>query len=171
MGFRPRRRADVDVSAVFNERSVERGKSIALRIQILSEMLFNARRIILKLRGQAADRHAFGSVGSVRKLWRKQSVHEHQTAANCDAPNGSSCSLLTVSRASQFKRRARDRGNVGEAPVLIVRSGKAGLRETRECVLPQRLQPARLGSAVRLLNWSKISRYFSGAWVAVITDK
>jgi len=49
----------MDINAIFNKRTVESGKNIALRIQVLPQMLFDTRRIILDMRGQAADRHAF----------------------------------------------------------------------------------------------------------------
>ena len=134
----------MDKSAVEEERLVQRGKGVVLRLRTAAEVLFENAESAASAAARfdtsrppavrAADKRA--AVMAIHKhqprpgSWRKklsQPFWRRHTAGSKTGLNGSS--------------RRRD---VGEAPVLMLQRGEAEFREAREARLAQRQQPGRL---------------------------
>src|SRR4029077_8883859 len=135
-----------NANTVFNERGIKRGKRIALAIQITAKVLLNTVGIALQLRGQASDLDSCGHCCQSGQIRGKQTVDKHQTRSKLRYAKWLQLFPRNALKASQFKDRLAHCGDIRETPVFVMRGRKAGFGETGKRLLPQRLQPVRLGS-------------------------
>ncbi len=139
-----------------HKRRVQRGKHIAAHVGIAAQMLLDAfgsatfgRRADHAAVDRAQQRTDFQTLGQVAKIGearREVPVHEDKLAGR--ARNAERLDLLRRNRNAALhralKRSLRQRREIGEPPVLVVRGGKSLVAEARPCVLAQLPQPHRV---------------------------
>jgi hypothetical protein len=136
--------ADAQVRAVFPQRRVQRGKDVAADVGITAQVLLDAIRRAAFGRSadhaaidgqQRADLQALGRLLKIGKLGAKWPLTKTNWQAAPGTRNFSICAAETVTLPLHraLKRRLRQRREIGEAPVLVVRGRKSLGAEARPC--------------------------------------
>ena len=140
---------------------IQRGKGVALDIEILTEVCFDRSRIGLNRISQARYFEPLGQLADLREFGREISVNEHQLAGSIRKRIRSQVRLadLVSSRAGKLERSLRNGRDVRETPVFVMGRRKADFAEAGKSVLAQLTEPAKIvaGSAVfwKLLKLSR----------------
>src|SRR3954447_4907505 len=118
---------DVNVSAIFSEGCVQRGKWIALNVQITPEMFRQRIGLRCNLLCEAVHRYAAGKCSPVGKLGLKAPINKHQPRRGAfHAPlHQVRYGEVIVAAARQAEGCACEPGEAGEAPVFIAQGGKS----------------------------------------------
>ncbi len=148
--------ADAQIRAVFPQRRVQRGKHIAANVGIAAQVLLDALGSAAFWRCayhaaingplQRADLQALGQVPQLREFRRKVPVDEDQLAGR--ARNAKLLDLLRgngdAALLNALERGLRQRREIGEPPVLVVRGRESLGVESRPAILAQLPQPYRI---------------------------
>lgn len=138
----------VNERAVREKRLIQRGEGVVTRQRVLAQMFFNQRGTPQERGGKIFYVHAAGNRLEPREPGREKSVHENQPVAG-ELREDSLVQRFAFRAVDHdftrgFERQRGDRGDVGEAPVLVFERGEALLEETRHSHRAQRRKPGGL---------------------------
>ncbi len=140
---------EVQERAVVEERRVERGEGALVGVGVPGQMRLHEVALGSHRFRQRADPHPLRQATGCRQGFGEAAVHPDRQVT-VRGPDRKTRHVLgrrlprfprLPARGREPERRGRDRRDVGEAPILVHRGREAELREARDRLLADRLEP------------------------------